>query len=284
MGNDKNSRGRPRVPRAAAIYAQQRKERKAAEKAGSAAQSPTSAQTQSPDGSANSDKTVTSITKRTPLKNADVTISATGLTRNEVIEFTTMEGGRIQNRLQYPYRLPYQFSAAFAQMTLAEKEEFLHEGKWTEIIVDVSTSGNTQPTETVLDHLARLDPDYLRLAKRLSVRIILPSLEVLSRSSPEGLKGFPGYHLAYNVVPEINRFTSLEAIQVSLEVPDAVTVCLDEHQLVFVIPFMELRLTSWTFWLRNPGTSRPVKVSTNDHEAMCRLDRELLGIATQGGN
>ncbi|CZR57338.1 uncharacterized protein PAC_07227 [Phialocephala subalpina] len=227
---------------------------------------------------------------RAPGTNADITICATRVLRNEVnITKTTYTTGYVK-RIKLCSYAPevYNFVEEFAAMTVEEKKSYL-ENRWVEVVVEIpeivagvkgSDSGNSISTNA-LDQLAALGPEFDESVKNLVVRVKLPHLSNLALTTPLLLTTSLGYTLIKKVVAKVRKFHTLKKMDVLLQLCHTFNRGLDELQLGFILPFYELAFTRWSLKYSVPGMYQPDRVSKEDLGQLQRLNKKFQDMVFQ---
>ncbi|KUJ22151.1 uncharacterized protein LY89DRAFT_681464 [Mollisia scopiformis] len=218
--------------------------------------------------------------QRTPGARADISISATEVTRNEMkVVIQTFDDGQVETARSYPYNSTmYDLADDVSnRMPYSAKVEYLKD-RWVEMQVKIPeiSSSVSESDSAVLEQLSSLGPDFFKLVSNLVVRLVLPALSNLAVMTPSNIVSTPGYALVERIVDEVEKFVALEKLHVVLELPHTFTRGLHELQMVYSLPFHYLSFTDWGLRYTVPSMTRSKVVSDDDLLQLRRLDQSLF--------
>ncbi|KAE8441785.1 hypothetical protein EG329_004298 [Mollisiaceae sp. DMI_Dod_QoI] len=196
---------------------------------------------------------------------AAVTISAHGITRNELLEVEkTYRNGSTYKFLENRFNAPkYNFVSDLQGMAPEIRDKYVAATGF-EIVIDTAflQSGSAS---TILDQLAQLQP-IVRLVRYLNVKI-----EVLASSpfmnSIETFKDCSVRLSLLQVVDKVRSFKGLKRMTVILDLPEHCK----EWSHAYVLPFYELEtFKHWQVRTQRHGTTNLKEVLTKDIDCMDR--------------
>lgn len=191
-----------------------------------------------------------------PGYNAEVTISADGIIRNEVREYTKVyRDGTIFPHIEHEFNAPYDVVADLLNgMSNSTRSQYMS-NSWFEVAIEGRDLRSTASDMTVLDQFDRLASLCPRVQK-LTVKVAIPTIDWKIMTKEE-YKVSSARRFLLRVVGELRSFTSLKRMEVVITLPEG--YCSNYRLLIsYILPFYALdTFTSWKLKFQVHGGGIP---------------------------